>query len=148
MRVFILLIVAVFSFLPVSGLAAEQEETTTSDQPVVERIGGTFLVSSIKKIKDGFRITFAAKDGTPRFKRLVLESAHVHVSVVEGAELRLSADVTATRGDTADVSQMVLFIPGRVGDTPVWMLSRRANQPVPPAKLIEMHAPSTDYQVF
>lgn len=142
-----------------SGLAAANEvnikggqspATTPSEQGVkVERIGGTFIVSTIKPMKDnGFRVTFTAKDGSPRFKTLVLESTHVHMAIAEGASLRLSADVVAVSGSTAEVSQVVIFVPGRTGETPVWMMSRRSTVPNPPAKLLEMHVPQTDYQVF
>lgn len=115
----------------------------------IERIGGTFIVSSIKPLKDNlFRVTFVAKDGSPRFKTLVLESSHVHMAIAEGASLRLSADVIAISGSTAEVSQVVIFVPGRTGEIPIWMMSRRATVPNPPAKLLEMHVPQTDYQVF
>lgn len=127
-------------------VAASQVE---SKIPKVERIGGTFVVTSIKPLKSsGFRVIFTAKEGTPRFKTLVLESPHVHMSLTEGSSLRLSADVISTTGDTADISQVVVFIPSRNGNTPVWMLSKRVIDPVPPAKLLEMHDPHNDYQVF
>ena len=117
--------------------------------PKVERIGGTFVVTSIKPLKgSGFRVIFSAKEGTPRFKTLVLDSPHVHMSLTEGASLRLSADVIATTGDTAEISQVVVFVPSRGGNTPVWMLSKRAVEPVPPARLLDMHDPHNDYQVF
>lgn len=127
----------------------QQSAEKTETRPKVERIGGNFTVTSIKPLKEGgFRVTFAAKDGSPRFKKLVLDSSHVHMSLAEGATLRLSADVISTNSDTADVSQVVVFVPTRNGETPIWMLSRRAVDPNPPARLIEMHAPQTDYQVF
>lgn len=138
-----------------SGIAAEAKKDQAavapldSKAPKVERIGGTFVVTSIKPLKgSGFRVIFHAKEGSPRFKTLVLESPHVHMSLTEGASLRLSADVISTTGDTAEISQVVVFIPSRNGNTPVWMLSKRAVDPVPPAKLLEMHDPHNDYQVF
>lgn len=137
-----------FVFFAGSEISFAAETNKTLQAPKVERIGGTFTVKSIKAAKDGFRVTFVANEGSPRFKTLVLDSPHVHMSLTEGASLRLSADVIATSGSTADVSQVVVFVPGKTGDTPIWMLSRRAVEPVPPAKLIEMHAPQTDYQVF
>lgn len=152
MRQLLKLILCVVFFLEVTeGGTANAQESTAKEEKAqkFERVGGTFVVTSIKHLKDGgFRIVFTAKEGEPRFKTLVLESSHVHVSVSEGSELRLSADIVATKGNTAEVSQMVLFVPGRVGSTPVWMLSKRARSPLPPAKLLEMHAPSTDYQML
>lgn len=132
--------------------AARQNETSTAQgvDSNFERVGGTYLVTSIKRLSEGgFRVVFEAKTGEPRFKTLVLESPHVHVSVAEGSELRLSADVLKTKGDTAEVSQMVLFVPGRVGSTPVWMLSKNGEvSSSPPARLLEMHVPTTDYQIL
>jgi hypothetical protein len=114
-----------------------------------ERVGGTFLVSKIEKIKSGgFRVIFEAKSGKPKFQRLILETSHIHISVSEGQEIRLSAEIISQQGSTADVSQMVVYLPSRVGDTPVWLLSKHAPSSRAPAKLLEMHAPSTDYQVL
>ena len=116
----------------------------------INRIGGTFLVKEIKRQHDGkFQIEFISPDPHSPYRKLILETEHVHIGIQEGATLRLSADVLAIKSGEAEVSQVVLFIPGRAGDNPVWMLSSRipagAN---PPAKLLEMHAPSTDYMVF
>lgn len=141
MRFFTLICLMVFS---TAIFAAD-----ISNESKIERIGGTFKVTLVERLKDGgFKVEFEAVAQDSRFKKLVLESSHVHVSVAEGFEIRLSADVLATSGSTAAVSQVVLFIPGRVGHTPVWMLSRKATVPTPPSKLIDMHAPSTDYQIM
>jgi hypothetical protein len=123
---------------------------SAQDSVKIERIGGEFEVTNIESIKDNyFRVTFVSTGENPRFKTLVLESSHVHVRVQKGSILRLSADVEATSGTTARVDQVVLFFPGRVGKTPVWMVSRQGSRfNSPPGKLIEMHAPSTDYQIF
>ncbi len=137
--------------LATSSIAATSSSESQQEQksPKIERIGGDFVVGAIKKLKDGaFSVEFTAAEGEPKYKRLVLESMHVHAAIAEGAKLRLSADVVAISGATAEVSQVVLFLPGRVGRTPVWMLSRKVSPGAPPAKLIEMHAPSTDYQVM
>ncbi|MEI6397413.1 MAG: hypothetical protein WCO71_01465, partial [Pseudomonadota bacterium] len=66
----------------------------------------------------------------------------------EGATLRLSAYVSGKSGDVAEIAQVVVFMPGRAGPTPVWMLSKKSPRLDPPAKLLEMHAPSTDYAIF
>jgi hypothetical protein len=117
--------------------------------PQIERIGGDFIVSTIKRAQNGgFIVEFRANAGSPRIRVLRLESDHVNAGLNEGDKIRLSADVVASKGDMAEVAQMVLYLPSKIGPTPVWMLSKR-NKPLdPPAKLIEMHAPATDYAVF
>lgn len=152
-KYFLIAVVTVPIFFAATLASAAETKTDPAKKeaavPKLERIGGTFVVTSIKPAKDnGFRVIFTAKEGSPRFKTLILESSHVHMAIVEGASLRLSADVIEASGSSAEVSQVVLFVPGRAGDTPVWMLSRRAIEPVPPARLLEMHAPQNDYQVF
>lgn len=119
------------------------------DKSNVERIGGNFTVTKIKKLPSGgFSVDFKSAAGTPKISRLHLESDHINAGLQEGNTLRLSADVISVKGDLAEIGQVVVFLPGRVGPTPVWMMSKRASKLEPPAKLIEMHAPSTDYAVF
>lgn len=129
---------------------AANQTTNESQTPKMQRIGGSFEVTQIERLKDGnFQATFTATQNDTMFKTLVLESSHVHVAVQKGATLRLSADVQAVNGTTAQIDQVVLFLPGRVGRTPVWMVSRRSKgYQNPPSKLLDLHAPGTDYQVF
>ncbi|MCX6123629.1 MAG: hypothetical protein NTV34_02595 [Proteobacteria bacterium] len=141
----------VLAVLFLFSYSAEASEVGRSNQDVgkVERVGGTFVVTSIKRIPEGgFTVIFDSKSGEPLFKRLILESPHIRVSVSEGREIRLSADILSFVGATAEVSQMVLFVPGRVGDTPVWLLSMHSRPVGPPAKLLEMHVPALDYQIL
>jgi hypothetical protein len=130
-----------FCALATGAIAAEESK--------FERIGGNFTVTRISKLsRGGFSVDFKAAEGTPKISKLHLESDHINAGLTEGDTLRLSADVLAKRGDTAEIGQVVVFLPGRVGPTPVWMLSNKAANLTPPAKLIEMHAPATDYAVF
>ena len=118
-------------------------------KPKIERIGGNFLVHKISKLPSGaFLVEFRASEGEPKFKELRLESDNINASVVEGANLRLSADVTRISGKMAEVAQVVVYLPGTVGPTPVWMLSRKAPRLEPPAKLLDLHAPVTDFAIF
>jgi hypothetical protein len=120
-----------------------------SDKEGIERIGGNFTVTKVKKLAHGgFSVDFKASEGNPKISRLHLESDHINAGLQEGDTLRLSADVISRKGSTAEIGQVVVFMPGRTGPTPVWMISKRASKLEPPAKLIEMHAPSTDYVVF
>lgn len=134
-------IVALICICPLSLSAGSKEKT--------ERIGGNFTVTKIKKLaRGGFSVDFKASEGNPPISRLHLESDHINAGLQEGDTLRLSADVLSKKGHTAEIGQVVVFIPGRSGPTPVWMMSKSASRLEPPAKLIEMHAPSTDYAVF
>lgn len=143
--IFLNLVMAATSFRAFS----QTETKSKAENPKYERVGGTFLVSDIKKLSDGsFRVVFKATSEKPLLKELILESTHVHMSVNVGQELRLSADVLDQVNGIAKVGQMVLFMPGRNGPTPVWLLSKNFKAEAPPAKLIEMHAPSTDFQVL
>lgn len=131
----------VMSLLSFSVFAAESSK--------IERIGGNFKVETIKKLPSGaFVVEFKAAEGEPKFTHLRLESDNINSALSEGAVLRLSADVTQIRGRRAEVAQVVVFLPGVVGPTPVWMLSRKAPRLDPPAKLLDLHAPVTDYAVF
>jgi hypothetical protein len=115
----------------------------------IERIGGNFLVHKISKSSSGaFIVEFRASEGAPKFKELRLESDNINAALVEGTKLRLSADVTRVSGRMAEVAQVVVYLPGAVGSTPIWMLSKKAPRLDPPAKLLEMHAPVTDFAVF
>jgi hypothetical protein len=115
----------------------------------IERIAGDFIVQKISKLSSGaFVVEFKATEGEPKFTRLRLESNNINAAIVEGASLRLSADVTRVSGRLAEVAQVVVYLPGLTGPTPVWMLSRKAPRLDPPAKLLELHAPSTDFAVF
>lgn len=136
-RIFLLVMIG-------SGVAA-----LAAEEPKLERIGGNFTVTKIQKLpKGGFSVDFKSSDGKPSVSRLHLESDHINAGLTEGDTLRLSAEVLSKKGDSAEISQVVVFLPGRSGPTPVWMLSKKSGSLLPPAKLIEMHAPSTDYAVF
>jgi hypothetical protein len=129
-----------------AGLASAVD----ASKRTIERVGGNFTVAKISRQPNsaGFIVEFKASEGTPKISRLRLETDHINAGLSEGETIRLSADVISHEGDSADVEQVVVFLPGRVGPTPVWMMSKRAKIMNPPAKLLEMHAPSTDYTVF
>ena len=146
------LIAVLGAFLSVSFTArAESSKSAAASSAVIkiERVGGDFTVTGIQQLKSGgFSVDFKASAGSPKFAKLHLESDHINAGLEEGATLRLSADVIGTSGDLAEIAQVVVFMPGRVGPTPVWMLSKKSPRLDPPAKLLEMHAPSTDYVIF
>jgi hypothetical protein len=146
MKLFLALACMLEIFVCNAVFASDQKST----QPSIERIGGDFNVTRINKLADGgFRVEFESDHPDAPYKRLTLDSSHVHVAVYEGQKIRLSADVKKLSRGAASVSQMVIFIPGREGSTPVWLLSKNVpSEPGPPAKLLEMHAPGTDFQLL
>jgi hypothetical protein len=150
MMIGLIAVMASFLSFSVSTLAGDSKGAPgVKDAVKVERVGGNFTVIKIRQLPSGgFGVDFKASEGTPKFSRLHLESDHINAGLVEGETLRLSADVIATKGDQAEVGQVVVFMPGRVGPTPVWMISKKSPRLDPPAKLLKMHSPSTDYAIF
>ena len=121
-------------------------------QPAVQvkRVGGDYQVTHVKKLGNrSFLIEFKAATPTGRFDVLRLESDHVHVAVQKGQTLRLSAEVFEDRGRSAEVSQVVLFLPSQRGRVPVWLLSNKfpAND-LRGSRYLEMHVPLKDYLVM
>jgi hypothetical protein len=129
---------------------AEDNKTNKEPQAKVERVGGNYTVSSITRTpEDTFVVIFKSVKPGERFTTLRLESDHVHVAVKEGETLRLSAEILQEKGDQAEVSQVLLFLPNIRGTTPVWLLSRKT--PVGElrgSRYLEMHAPLSDYHIL
>ena len=122
----------------------------TKDSHKILKVGGNFEVSSIDLVDSGtFRVEFTAQKATGRLDTLVLETDHVHFSIKEGQVIRLSAEVLSENNDTAEIAQVLLFLPSAQGPTPVWMLSKKGSQyDLRAAKYLDMHAPVNDYVVF
>jgi hypothetical protein len=137
-----------------AGASTATDMATDAAQPTpaaasLERIGGNFTVAKITKLSEGgFSVDFKASEGSPKITHLHLESDHINVGLVEGQTLRLSADVISHAGHSAEISQVVVFIAGPSGPRPAWMMSKKSTGLTPPARLIEMHSPSTDYVIF
>jgi len=145
--------VALVGVLAVSGLAfaaPRQAASVSTKDSKFQRVGGDYKVAAVDRTDDGsFLIEFKSTHPTGKFDVLRLSSDHVHVAVKVGATLRLSAEILSARGREADVSQVVLFLPGRVGRVPVWLLSNKVpTRDLRATKYLEMHAPSTDYMVM
>ncbi|SME89663.1 hypothetical protein [Pseudobacteriovorax antillogorgiicola] len=117
----------------------------------VQRVGGNFEVVRIKPKPQGLvEVVFHALTPSGKYDQLQLISDHVHMGVKVGDHLRLSAEIVEPKPHgLSQVSQVLIFLPSRQGETPVWMLSRtRPPQKLSGAKLLEMHAPGADYQIF
>lgn len=131
----------IFALMLSSGVAQSQQAL---------KVGGMYVVKNINQVAEKyFVIEFESQEKSGRFDILKLESDHVHFSVREGQSLRLSAEVLTEKGNIAEVSQVLLFLPHIQGFTPIWMLSRKADGgDLRGSKYIEMHSPQSDYVVF
>ncbi len=127
---------------------AEEPAKVVQEKPI--RVGGLYIVRQIERLQLGYyQIKFESVDQTGKFDRLILETDHVNFAVRKGSEVRLSAEVLSSKGAEAEIAQVVIFLPGTQGPTPVWMLSRKdSSGELRGSRFLEMHAPSTDYQVF
>ena len=127
------------------------EAATEKPRPAhnVERVGGTYLVSSIDRVDGGFQVKFKAVVASGRFDEIILESPHIHVGVKVGQQLRISAEVIGGDMQVAEATQVLVFLPNQRGETPVWMLSsKQTSVDLRGAKYLEMHAPETDFTIL
>jgi hypothetical protein len=123
--------------------------TELSDGHVV-RVGGTYTVTAIDKNDDGsFAVVFRTVAPSGKYDELRLQSDHVHVAVKVGQTLRLSAEILSERGATAEISQVMLFLPHQQGPVPVWLLSNKAApKELKGSRYLEMHSPVNDYIIM
>jgi hypothetical protein len=114
------------------------------------RVGGDYQVSEIDRIRDDeFKIVFKAVTQTGKYDTLVLVSDHVNMKVEKGQVLRLSAEVGKEDGATAEVTQVLLFLPNGNTHVPMWMLSKHfPGRELRGSRYIEMHSPTSDYIVL
>ena len=133
---------------PQQGAVAAKAKAASA--PKVLRVGGDYQVAAIDQAPNGtFTVEFKALKQTGRFDLLRLTSDHVHVAVRLGQTLRLSAEVIATTGPAAEVTQLVIFFPSPQGRVPVWLLSSRLPAgDLTATRYLEMHAPLTDYRIL
>ena len=138
--------------LSTQGHAGENLTGKNASEPKIEnieRVGGDYFIKSIDGNDSGFVTTFAAVNPTGRFDTIRLESRHIHVAVKVGQRLRISAEVVGGTVRDAEASQVLVFIPSRNGETPVWLLSHRhPSLDLKGARYLEMHAPETDFTVL
>lgn len=134
--------------------SADDQQDGSQKPPKIERVGGKYLVKSIDRTEeqDGnsvFVVVFESETPTGKYDLLRLESDHIHVGISPGQKLRLSAEILETKGNSAEVGQVLLFLPERSGPVPIWLLSRKnTHRDLNAAKFIEMHAPQSDFRVF
>lgn len=130
------------------ALSATTSQAEPEGKPL--RVGGDYTVTAIDRLNDHeFHVEFKAVAPTGKFDVLTLQSDHVHVSVRVGQKLRLAAQILSTKGNTAEVSEMVIFIPNAQGPVPVWLLSNKAQGlDLRATDYLKMHSPLTDYMVM
>ena len=147
------LIAALFVLACAGTASAQTSEVIKSENGNILRVGGDYTVTAIEKVGEmAFRVEFTADTKSGKFDVLRLDSDHVHVAVKVGQKIRLSAEIMSEKGTSAEVAQVVVFLPtsqGQQSHVPVWLLSNKA----PPrdlraAKYLEMHVPATDFVVM
>jgi hypothetical protein len=134
-----------------AGASTKAVEAAEPGSPAsIVRVGGDYTVTTAERKGDReFVVEFKAEHPSGRFDTLRLESDHVHVAVKVGQKLRLSAEILAEHGATADVRQVVLFFPNPAGHVPVWLLSNRApSTDLRATRYLQMHSPLNDYTVM
>jgi len=132
------------------GFAISTTQVLAEEPSEILRVGGDYRVAMIEQMDSGsFRVEFHADQTTGKFDVLVLETDHVNYAVRENEVIRISAEVISVHDEIAEVAQVLLFLPSAQGYVPVWLLSRKGSAfDLRGSRYIEMHAPSSDYQIF
>ena len=117
------------------------------------RIGGKFVVQSVKANKasagGGYTVVFKNNSPDTQIKKIVLETNYVHVGVEVGKTLRLSAEFNSLQKGVAKAKQVLVFLPTAKSHSPVWLLSKQQSlSKLTGAKMLDMHAPQSDYLLF
>lgn len=114
------------------------------------RVTGDFVVKAIAKNASGADdVVFQSVTQTGRLDLLRVKNTAVHFGITEGDTYRISAEVITERDTLGDVSQVMILLPKQGSYEPIWLLSQDYNNKrLRGAKYLEMHAPSSDYQVF
>jgi hypothetical protein len=115
----------IFLFLNIAFSAPQKKSTEATDKN--PKVGGEYIVESLNQNDKGFFVIKFKSVVPGKYERLILESDHVHFALEVGQKIRLSAEVLSERGNTAEVSQVLLFLPHIQGVSPVWLLSRKDN---------------------
>lgn len=149
-------VIGLLSILVLSGAqsstkpgAQKELEVRQSRHVTKKRVEGRFKVKTIKRLDSYYRLVFENIDRTAKTKHLTLDTNYVHIGVERGKVLRLSAEVRASDNDGNEIKQVLLYLPKEGSHSPVWMLSRSHPQmKFTGARLLDMHAPQSDYLLF
>jgi hypothetical protein len=148
-RVFKVIVITI-ALCSLCFVANAENPTSTAQTESVKRIGGDFKVAKISPLsKLGFRVLFRSTSNTAPVQFLQLDAPHLHFGLKEGQVLRLTAEVSGKIKSGYKVDQMVLFVPSNGQTNPIWLTSINSKPvAIPPGRLIELHAPRSDYTVF
>ncbi len=117
----------------------------------VQKIAGNYRLEKIQSLEGGlFLLGFFAEVQTGKLDRLELVSDHIHFGVSKGDVLRVAGEVSQVRDDgTGELSQLMILLPTREGQTPVWILSKKfRSRGLNGSRYLKMHAPNADFLVF
>lgn len=137
----------VFAKEPGKGVVEEKAKESL-DKPL--RVGGDYQIADIERLRDDeFKIVFEAVSKTGKFDSLILISDHVNLKVEKGQVLRISAEIAKEEGASAEVTQVLLFLPNGNSHVPMWMLSKRfPGRELRGSRYIDMHTPTSDFIVL
>jgi hypothetical protein len=144
------LCVLTLSCLLSAPVAADVSGGRRSDRHL-ERVTGHYRIAKVEQIdKDNVSIRFEAESKMGKFNTLILKNDQVQLGLKEGQSFRLSAEVISNANEAQEITQVLLFMPSsEYGEVPVWLLSSQFGpQEIRGARMIEMHAPQSDYRIF
>lgn len=136
-----------FSFLWNSEILANEKTQPAQKE---KTITGAYTVSELAKTETGeFKLTLSAVEPSGTFDELTITSKDVHFGVKVNQTLRIAGEYVGSPGKKNELSQVLVYLPTQKRSTPVWIMSSRyPRQEKSARKLIELHAPATDYQVY
>jgi hypothetical protein len=111
---------------------------------------GEYAVASIARNSAGeFEVTFVSTKPLEKLNELKIVSQNIHLGLQVNQVLKLAAEYRGKSQRSVKLSQVLLYIPSGSSQVPVWMLaSDLPQQGLRASRLLEMHAPATDYQVL
>ena len=114
------------------------------------RIKGEYLVADVAKTDQGtFKVTLTSTKPTGNFDELTIECRNLHVEIKESQNVMVAAEFLGHPSKKVELSQLLVYLPVAGRRIPVWLTSiNTSRQESRASKLLEMHAPSTDYQLF
>lgn len=148
-RSFLIMVLILLAANSLNPVFADSSESGQKQTP--ERAEGRYRIQSINKMKDvdAFSIEFVAISSESKFSKLMLVSENVSFALRRGEEIRLIGEILKVDGQIAELAQVEIFLPHSQGEIPIWMNSKNSpHLQLRGSRLLEMHAPVTDYLVF
>jgi hypothetical protein len=135
------------SFRSTQTLAREKSSKSIGKNAEIK---GTYLLSELIKSQNGeFKLKFTAVAPSGTFDELTITSKDLHHEVKVNQAVNIIGEYIGKPEKENELSQVLIYLPARGRPTPIWIVSvRHPHQEKSAKKLIEMHAPTTDYQVY